>query len=439
MSVVRYKTVAYRKGQEMTTAELLRPLSPAEIKLLAAEEGERLGWFSPRQVWKKYRQGKTHYMPGDGSGVPSRHSYRLAIQQYQEAIGQAATIAKAVADVSRYERIVDVAEEIGADPDEMLAAHWTAEDRAAGKLATLAKLVDDYETEQAGRAQAGEIRPRTLADVQGRCGRLRSYGLDHPPTEQAIADVLTAARQSGKSARTLSKDMQTLRQAVQLGWRRRRIHELPRNLDDTAISVPLSDPVVWPLDVVRWILTQAHTSPRQRLYLLLAANCGYSGAEIGDIKIGEYDGQRITRHRHKTEGHTKTLMSHMLWPETIAEIDKWRNDSKKANDPLFLTANGLPLLRNTIKEDGKISRVNATELATKAFFQRADVKEHCQGGSYYTIRKTVATAIADITDKATAQTYLGHAAADVADKHYLGRSFDKLDTALTEIRNRIFG
>ena len=114
---------------------------------------------------------------------------------------------------------------------------------------------------------------------------------------------------SGDLSSTTMKDYQSAaRTFVRSLWEKRLI-ELPRNLTSRtlSVSVPLKDPVVFTKEEIKTLLNAAN--PRQKLYLLLALNCGMYPVDIALLRQDEVDWKkgRINRKRTKTRHRSENV------------------------------------------------------------------------------------------------------------------------------------
>ncbi len=179
-----------------------------------------------------------------------------------------------------------------------------------------------------------------------------------------------------------------------------------------------------PIDDVKYLIRE---SPGQlRLHLLLMLNCGMTQTDISDLKPSEVDWEkgRIKRKRSKTEDHANVpTVEYPLWPETLALLLKF---GKREGDRALLTESGRTWVRDSIKKDGKRSKVDAIK-SNYVHLQRRLGMVH----SMKLLRKTSASLLETSPEFARYSTmFLGHSPRSIADRHYVVPSQEQFDRAI---------
>jgi integrase len=179
-----------------------------------------------------------------------------------------------------------------------------------------------------------------------------------------------------------------------------------------------------PIDNVKSLIRE---SPGQlRLHLLLMLNCGMTQTDISDLKPNEvdWDKGRIKRKRSKTEDHANVpTVEYPLWPETFALLLRF---GQREGDRALLTESGRTWVRDSIKKDGKRSKVDAIK-SNYVHLQR-------RLGMVYSmklLRKTSASLLETSPEFARYSTmFLGHSPRSIADRHYVVPSQEQFDRAI---------
>lgn len=177
--------------------------------------------------------------------------------------------------------------------------------------------------------------------------------------------------------------------------------------------------------------------PVERVWMLLALNCGFGISEISTLRLDEIietdaEGEpvppRIDRRRTKTE----TYMKWRLWPETVTAlkwfIEKVRPESESPY--VFVNRKGKPLASRTKggNRNGTIpnawNRVYARIKKDKATFPKK---------SFNKLRKTGSNLIRKWHGKEIADMHLGHGRREVVDA-YTDKPYRLLYRAISRLR-----
>jgi integrase len=173
----------------------------------------------------------------------------------------------------------------------------------------------------------------------------------------------------------------------------------------------------------------SEANEQQKLYMLMALNCGVTQQELSILEreeITEKEGAWIVDHYR---GKTGVRGVYNLWPETAALLLARMEKHTPKNQPLaLLTQTGQALV--TYNLNTKTDSVWAT-------FTKLRQREKCKKVKtlpFKYLRKTGADFIMARYGLEVAQAYLSHTGGSVAERHYVNRSFDKLNEALKDLR-----
>lgn len=218
----------------------------------------------------------------------------------------------------------------------------------------------------------------------------------------------------------------TVKEFLRWAYETERLDRLPRNIGSRQIvikgmgasEVQTADP-----ETLEKLLAAA--DGRQKLYLLLMLNCGFTQSDIAQLLQDEVDWERgvITRQRTKTKGHPNVpTVSYILWDETWELFQAHRSDHATL---VLLNEDGGPLLKKEIR-DGKGKKVCNVSVALYRYKKAIGVKMPLK-----LLRKTGATKLAEHDAYGKyAQHYLGHSPRTVADKHYVRPSSSQFEKAI---------
>src|SRR5262249_20617016 len=89
-----------------------------------------------------------------------------------------------------------------------------------------------------------------------------------------------------------------------------------------------------------------YATPIERLYLLLALNCGFGIGEIATLRTSQVNLDK--RYIRRKRGKTGVLGFWRLWPEIVAALRWYLSGRPKSDSPyLILTDKGTPLVEKT--------------------------------------------------------------------------------------------
>lgn len=173
----------------------------------------------------------------------------------------------------------------------------------------------------------------------------------------------------------------------------------------------------------------AKASSRQRTWIGLALATGETAQGIAALMKSDIrrQGGKLVIDRNRSKTGVRGV--YPLWPE-VAELVETAMDRNKLEPLAFKSLDGNPLV--WFHKTGRVDAIAKTwrNLLDKC----SDVRRR----GFSTLRKTGATIIEQLTGSLEiAQLYLSHKGQTVAEKHYLGRHFDKLALALVAMREHL--
>lgn len=176
---------------------------------------------------------------------------------------------------------------------------------------------------------------------------------------------------------------------------------------------------------------------RNKLFVLLALNCGMYPKDISDLRPSEVDWNlgRIHRNRSKTSHHLNVpVVCYKLWPETFKILKK---HGRRKGQYVLRGRGGKALVYTELRDGDKIVRVNAIY---NAFTRFKDKNPDLVGNKTFSdFRKTSATWLRNSgTHAHLVGLFLGHAPHSVADRFYAANGDEILDEALDYLRLQVF-
>jgi len=184
------------------------------------------------------------------------------------------------------------------------------------------------------------------------------------------------------------------------------------------------------------------TNDRQRLYVLLGLNCGFTQKDIATLLLDDVvaDGVMtvIDRYRSKTRG-AGVKGRWVLWPETgqllASEMAKTPTNTKDNPQRLALLSEDRRMLVDDSTDTDSIAqswvrlgrRVRATE-----------VNKDVRALPFKVLRKTGSDVVLRLSSEAVQQRYLAHKSRSVAARHYTGAAdFAPLTRPLAKMRAQL--
>ena len=169
-----------------------------------------------------------------------------------------------------------------------------------------------------------------------------------------------------------------------------------------------------PIERIRAFLDSDQISNRNKLYALLAANCGMTPVDMVDLRHDEIVDGVLTRKRHKQkDAENVPTVSYPLWDWTLELLEKY---------PKTNTVYVIPKSESTI--DGT--------------FRNAKKKAGFEDISLGTIKKTSSTMLGEQFDNDLADFWLGHAPNGIGQRHYIAPSDEKLAEAVKWLETQYF-
>lgn len=275
---------------------------------------------------------------------------------------------------------------------------------------------------------------------------------------KAMTEVANKAREKFSTNDALG----TVRRFIKWAYSEGLLPALPRNLenpDHRQTTIPKNVETMTP-ETFRKLLEVA--SPRMRLYLLLAANCGMTQQDISDIAPHEFDPKAgtITRKRSKMVSKAATrqelesvpVVCYKLWPETLTALKAFakpftvtRQHGKETITTRHLIPNekGIEIVherRNA--ETGKTHKTDSVNLGLSHLYSGKRARGIERHG-FSVIRATSNSLMENAEDCPDAvdthRFILGRAPFGVDEKHYKKVAFPRFHAALEWLRRQYLG
>ena len=230
------------------------------------------------------------------------------------------------------------------------------------------------------------------------------------------------------SPTTAKKRLDSVRLFLQWVYERKPEFELPRNLNRHFASVRVDPPkpMQFTVEEVQTIFNAA--SQRTKLYIALAANCGYTQVDIATLEASHIDWNNglIKRDRNKT----RSPQVHKLWPVTITLLE--RECRQTQSGLVLLDQKGQPLKRDVIKLNGEVTTYDSIRLAFDRTMTKIGMAKDKR--RFKTFRKTSA----DLIEKHCPEyphlssQFLAHSET-ATKRYYVGRHYEMLFMALDKL------
>jgi integrase len=273
----------------------------------------------------------------------------------------------------------------------------------------------------------GKVKPMSFREI-----KWVIENLPHQTSDAAIYDerytekVYLKLRDADLSESRKKKRWDIFRRFLRYLWSLRLI-DLPRNLSSHGFKVRPTELERHPIPKVRKVL--AKLQPRQRLYGLLALNCGMNNVDTGSLKKEQVDlaAGTLTRRRVKTGDNVNVpTVTYLLWPETLALLTTFWSDhpdlvlTSKTNSPLWTAAvegNRTPRKDLILKQWRKTKpaiKLKSLRSVSATLLQSHEVHARC------------------------VSLFLGHAPRTVADRHYAAPPQELFNQALRWLHDQLF-
>ena len=239
---------------------------------------------------------------------------------------------------------------------------------------------------------------------------------------------ISAATDKSISPWTAKSRLDIVKLMIKWGYQMALIETLPRNLDGYA-KITIPEPTVNRFSREEINVLYSAASERTKMFMLLGLNCGMGQADISSLRVSEIQlsEKRIVRKRTKTGVHCEFA----LWPLTVEMLKIHGNLDGKLNDRVFLSKSGHPLVREYFIDD-KFKRTDAIRSAFFRLMKKTKLPNH---RGFYSLRKTSASEI-EVIDSAVTSMFLGHSEKGLMKRHYAERDWNRLATAIAELRQR---
>jgi integrase len=292
---------------------------------------------------------------------------------------------------------------------------------------TIGTMIDKYLAHKANQAKTGQRSVGRYANLRSTLYKFRDFvGASRDPKVidagvfgDYYAKLLAMVEAEEIGSTTASDRMQSARQIIRWLWQQGAC-ELPRNLESHEMTIQRQIGEIKPMPIKALQVRVKAATGRLKLELLLMANCGMYQGDCCALMHTQIDWQAgtITRKRSKNKKHVKApTVTHYLWPSTLALLRTFAStDSPNA----LMNRNGISGVRETIGDDGKVSRTDNTASSyTRLQDRLAEKQKGFVRWELKSIRKASATAITSNPKFARyAEYFLGDTPQSVTDRHY---------------------
>ena len=285
---------------------------------------------------------------------------------------------------------------------------------------------------------SGKASLKRVANVKQEVGRFLSW-LPSDATivfsmrSKTLASYLHFIESQPVAAKTKSDRIAAVKQFALWAYKLELIESIPRLIavGDFKVNVGTAAISVFEDSEIEAILKSA--KDRERLYILLALNCGCTQIDIADLKRSEVDFEKgtIRRKRSKTREHENVpVVEYRLWPETLSLLQENAGDT---SERVLVNVNGNPLV-DVRESEGKANR---TDAIAKAMQRLRNRMERTSPIAFKKFRKTAASKLGSNDRFARwASYFLGHAPASTADRHYVRPDQHSFDEAICWLRGQ---
>jgi integrase len=175
----------------------------------------------------------------------------------------------------------------------------------------------------------------------------------------------------------------------------------------------------------------AAANSRQRLYILLALNCGFTQQEMAALRCDEIH-ELEAEHPYVRHARTKTgvVGRWELWRETALALIQRLGETPENDDCLaLLSEDGNPLVHYGAK-----NKSDSVRLTWDRLLNAEGVKGRVRPLSFKYLRKTGSDLVRKAAGLEASQVYLAHAGKSVAERHYNNADFEKVAVGLRKLR-----
>lgn len=173
-------------------------------------------------------------------------------------------------------------------------------------------------------------------------------------------------------------------------------------------------------------LLSRYAMPRERLWIWMAIGLGFGQKDLSYCRWSNFDAKSYDLRGSNNNKERYGEMPPLVWAMMQEHLGE---HSRKPDERMFLTANGLPLVREVPKTEQEMrvgtltrppstNRVKRIDAVGNAFNHLKRVSGSDYGGSFCSLRHLGATAFADRHKSILrVHTFLGHGKSDQADRY----------------------
>lgn len=185
----------------------------------------------------------------------------------------------------------------------------------------------------------------------------------------------------------------------------------------------------------------SRTTERNKLFLLLTANCGFYNSDIGCLKKSELDLKKgsITRQRTKTGEELEVnhlpsngvpVITWYLWPETLKLLKK-----HLSNDPVLALTNedGGCLWKDGVHANGKYWKIDNIHTAFSRMVKSLKIEDY---NTIENLRKTSAQFLSDSEYRDCVKQFGGWAERDIEKTNYVAVTEERFKKACMWLRGK---
>lgn len=222
-----------------------------------------------------------------------------------------------------------------------------------------------------------------------------------------------------------------VRQFIEWLYEQEIIEHRPRNLNRTyaRVKLPKPSPLFFTADEVRKIFDAA--TPRTKLYVALAVNCGYTQIDIATLTHGMVDWTKgvIVRNRNKSG----VPQVHKLWSGTM-DLLRSQMTAETRDGLMLIDENGNQLVRQRIGDKGHIVTNDAIKLAFDRTMKRVEMDKDPR--RFKVFRKTSSNEIERAFPEYPhlASDFLAHGET-ATKRYYVVKHHDQLFRAIDHLSN----
>ncbi|MFH5805376.1 tyrosine-type recombinase/integrase [Alienimonas sp. DA493] len=317
--------------------------------------------------------------------------------------------------------------------------------RPATEGLTIRDLLNRFLTEKERRVESGELSPRSWDAYRRNCARIaKHFGTGRTLSSLGPEDfsAFRAALAKGRGPVTLGNYVRHCRVVFKFAYDEGLVDRplvRGRQFRPPSKSVIRRDrqargPKLFTPEECLALLR--HAAPQLRAMILLGLNCGFGNTDCADLPRSalDLDAGRLDFARPKTGIERQAV----LWPETVdvlrlaLEARRAPRDKEDA-DLVFLTRNGLRVVRCVVQPDGTASTTDSVGQAFSKARAAAGIKA---GRGFYCLRSTFRTHADAARDQPAADLIMGHADESMAAIYRQTIDWDRLQAVAEVVRER---